>query len=195
MSSYNFTIRFIGDLDGVYIPIFAVVVSVWATAMVEKWKRKQNELAFRWDCSDVVVEEGFRAQFWGVEKLNPATLTVIKDFPSSTRLKYRCFGYLIVCLMVGIVIAIFLGVRRFKRHFVTIQPPPYDTVWRSLAGVGQGVTIAIMNEIYKIASKVILALSREITSCLGKSMDSVLVDTLARPLNETNSNLPLLAAL
>jgi ankyrin repeat protein len=144
---------FQGDLDGVYIPIFAVVVSVWATAMVEKWKRKQNELAFRWDCSDVVVEEGFRAQFWGVEKLNPATLTVIKDFPSSTRLKYRCFGYLIVCLMVGIVIAIFLGVRRFKRHFVTIQPPPYDTVWRSLAGVGQGVTIAIMNEIYKIVAE------------------------------------------
>ena len=152
---YNIAIHgnFGSSEDGVYIPIFSVLVSIWATTIVEKWKRKQAELAFRWDTTDVVVEEGFRAEYWGAEKFDPVTLTVIKDFPNSERMKLRCLGYFVVVTMVCLVVVIFLLVRWFKTVFVLLQPVEQHVTWRAAAGVVQGITIAVLNVLYKAVAE------------------------------------------
>ena len=136
-------------VHNIYIPLFSVFISLWATVTVEFWKRKQAELAFRWDTADVVNEEKFRPEYWGPEKFDPVTLTVMKDFSKRSRALRRCGGNLVVTAMVGIVVAIFLVVRWFKRDFLPSENSEFETYLNALAGVLQGVLIAVLNLIYK----------------------------------------------
>ena len=138
------------SVHNIYVPVFAVFISIWATVTVEFWKRKQSELAFRWDTAEVVVEEKFRPDYWGAEKFDPVTLTVMKDFPEKARKKRRWAGYLVVLAMVLVVVAIFIFVRWIKRDYIMQnEAPPNDTYWKALAGVLQGIVIAVMNAVYK----------------------------------------------
>ena len=97
------------SVHNIYVPVFAVFISIWATVTVEFWKRKQSELAYRLDTAEVVVEEKFRPDYWGAEKFDPVTLTVMKDFPEKARKKRRWAGYLVVLAMVLVVVAIFIS--------------------------------------------------------------------------------------
>ena len=42
---------------------YAILVSIWGTLIVEKWKRKQAELAYKWDMEDFQQEEKIRDDF------------------------------------------------------------------------------------------------------------------------------------
>ena len=137
------------SLNHFSVPLFSLLISIWATATVEYWKRKQAELAFRWDTADLTREEKYRTEYWGAEKYNPATLTVVKDFSKKSRSRKRCAGYLVVLLMVGVVVAVFLFIRLFKLNFVPYQAQTDQIYWSSGAGVAQGIAIALMNFLYK----------------------------------------------
>ena len=67
-----------------WIPVFAIYLTIWCTIMVEKWKRKQAELAYRWDTSDKEMEEAFRGDFWGPERYDSISGKVVKHFSEVT---------------------------------------------------------------------------------------------------------------
>ena len=57
-------------LDNVFVPGFAICISIWAALFLEYWKRYQSVLAFKWDCTDFEEEEPTRPEF----VRNPATV-------------------------------------------------------------------------------------------------------------------------
>ena len=62
-------VAFSGSLatGGFLTPVFALVVCVWAQAMIEYWKRKQALKAMEWGMSNYMVEERELAAFAGEE--------------------------------------------------------------------------------------------------------------------------------
>lgn len=136
-------------LNSPFVPIFAAYLAVWCTILVEKWKRKQAELAYRWDTADFVREEQPLAAYWGPERFHPIKREVEKHFPESRRRKRQCIGMIPMMIMIGLVVAVFQGIVHFRRLFAARQAYPMDVVWGAIAGIGQGATIAALNYLYK----------------------------------------------
>ena len=44
------------------IPLYCLIVAVWTTVMSELWKRRNAELAYRWDVVNYVAEEPSRPE-------------------------------------------------------------------------------------------------------------------------------------
>lgn len=92
-------------------PLFAVVVSIWATLLVERWKRKKSEIQSNFGNFKRNRTEEF-PEFYGdfqVETLEKPVVEV--TFPKSVQL-FRIYCGLPVLLSLGCtVVAIFVGVR------------------------------------------------------------------------------------
>jgi hypothetical protein len=92
-------------------PLFAVVVSIWATLLVERWKRKKSEIQSTFGNFKRNRTEEF-PEFYGdfqVETLDKPVVEV--TFPKSVQL-FRIYCGLPVLLSLGCtVVAIFVGVR------------------------------------------------------------------------------------
>jgi len=43
---------FLGDVETIFLSIYALLVCVWATIFLERWKRKSAELSLKWGVSD-----------------------------------------------------------------------------------------------------------------------------------------------
>lgn len=39
---------YLGDVDSMWVPFFCVLISLWSTYFLEFWKRRGNELSFKW---------------------------------------------------------------------------------------------------------------------------------------------------
>ena len=66
-------------------PFFNIVLSIWGTVFIEKWKQRQSEMAHFWDMSSIGVEQAIpRAAYKGVDIIDRVTNKVRKkDFTSS----------------------------------------------------------------------------------------------------------------
>ena len=47
----------------VMVPLYCLIVAVWTTMMAELWKRKNSELAYRWDVTDYEQDEPPRPEY------------------------------------------------------------------------------------------------------------------------------------
>merc|ERR1719261_1608077 len=56
-----------GAADSVTVPYFAIFMSVWSTAYLEAWKRRNAVLCVRWGMAGFEQEEQDRPQFSGRE--------------------------------------------------------------------------------------------------------------------------------
>ena len=104
-------------IHNVWVPLFAAFVGIWATLVIEKWKRKASELAFRWDTdgvrdaisdvdssssasssSDTTTNTAHatttttRSEFKGPEIFNEVNNTVEKHFLKKERRSRMCAG-------------------------------------------------------------------------------------------------------
>ncbi|XP_075241004.1 anoctamin-10-like [Convolutriloba macropyga] len=62
------------DIDHAkYLPVFAVVVTVWATFFVIFWRRRQSFWAFNWDTIDFERVAEMRPEFFGEIRASPVT--------------------------------------------------------------------------------------------------------------------------
>jgi hypothetical protein len=48
-----------------WIPIYAIFISIWSTYFLEKWNRRQNEMKVTWDLHHFKEEEQERKDFHG----------------------------------------------------------------------------------------------------------------------------------
>ena len=76
------------------IPFFCVWMAIWTTVQHEMWKRKQSELAYRWDVTNAENEEEIRPEFRGDECINTANGNIEKYYPESARRKKRFLAHL-----------------------------------------------------------------------------------------------------
>jgi len=58
-----------GSTTSGYLTFYAIVLVLWSTYQGEMWRRKQEELAYRWDMLDFAREEKARPEFKGDESI------------------------------------------------------------------------------------------------------------------------------
>uniref|UniRef100_A0A914W972 Anoctamin n=1 Tax=Plectus sambesii TaxID=2011161 RepID=A0A914W972_9BILA len=80
--------------------LFSFAICVWAALFTEFWKRKNNTLAYRWDCNKWEATEQDRPEFVGTEtQLDPIAKEMIPIYPESKRILRYFVSFLVVLLM------------------------------------------------------------------------------------------------
>lgn len=103
----------LATVAGVYFPspLFAVIVSIWATLVVERWKRKKSEVqrsfgAFKRNRNEAAPD--FYGDFQ-VETIEKSVVDV--KFPKSLQLLRIYAGLPVLLTMASLVVVIFIGVK------------------------------------------------------------------------------------
>ncbi|CAN0037529.1 unnamed protein product, partial [Ectocarpus sp. 4 AP-2014] len=68
-------------LDHPIMPIYAVFVMLWSSALLVLWRQRCSELAYRWGVLHFEQEEQTRSQFRGKEQVDPITGGFVREYP------------------------------------------------------------------------------------------------------------------
>ncbi|XP_024129144.1 anoctamin-8 isoform X2 [Oryzias melastigma] len=130
--------------------VFALFNVVWATLFLERWKRREAELAFRWGTLDTPAEslEEPRPQFRGVKRCSPITGCEEFYYPPWKRAVFRWLVSLPVCVLcLCFVFLAMLLCLELQEVVMEIQELPGVT--RFIPKILLAVTVTICDEVYK----------------------------------------------
>ncbi|XP_075954809.1 anoctamin-8-like [Anarhichas minor] len=130
--------------------VFALFNVVWATLFLERWKRREAELAYRWGTLDTPTEslEEPRPQFRGVKRCSPITGCEEFYYPPWKRALFRWLVSLPICLLcLCFVFLAMLLCLELQEMVMEIQELPGIT--RFLPKILLAITVTICDEVYK----------------------------------------------
>ncbi|KAM9791165.1 anoctamin-8 isoform 1-T1 [Syngnathus typhle] len=130
--------------------VFALFNVVWATLFLERWKRREAELAYRWGTLDTPAEslEEPRPQFRGVKRCSPITGCEEFYYPPWKRAMFRWLVSLPICLLcLCFVFLIMLLCLELQEVVMEIQELPGIT--RFIPKILLAITVTICDEVYK----------------------------------------------
>ncbi|KAM9845090.1 anoctamin-8 [Aulostomus maculatus] len=130
--------------------VFALFNVVWATLFLERWKRREAELAYRWGTLDTPTEslEEPRPQFRGVKRCSPITGCEEFYYPPWKRAAFRWLVSLPICLLcLCFVFLAMLLCLELQEVVMEIQELPGIT--RFIPKILLAVTVTICDEVYK----------------------------------------------
>lgn len=88
---------------------------IWATGFLILWRRKQAELAFRWNTLDMEPIEEIRGEFKGELHRSPIHNKYELYYPSWKRLVFRLFVTVpMLCINIILVCCLILLIIRFQ---------------------------------------------------------------------------------
>jgi len=146
--------------------VFAVFLSLWATLFLESWKRKNAELAFKWNMLDFEQLEKTRPEFEGEDKtgiwVNGVFVELTPDeggksqpksvyFNPITRVARTVFGLPFIFTILILAVASTLGVITIR---IVLQK--IDKNYAIAASIINAISIIVLNQVY---SKIALALN------------------------------------
>lgn len=85
------------------VPLLSIVVCIWTTVFVERWKRKQSELVCVWDAYVEDHTEFVRPQFLGDEQKDYATGSMKKTYPRG-KATLRLLSFLPIAFVMSLLI-------------------------------------------------------------------------------------------
>ncbi|XP_077415864.1 anoctamin-8-like isoform X2 [Vanacampus margaritifer] len=130
--------------------VFALFNVVWATLFLERWKRREAELAYRWGTLDTPTEslEEPRPQFRGVKRCSPITGCEEFYYPPWKRTMFRWLVSLPICLLcLCFVFVVMLLCLELQEVVMEIQELPGIT--RFIPKILLAITVTICDEVYK----------------------------------------------
>ncbi|KAK2822195.1 hypothetical protein Q5P01_022260 [Channa striata] len=130
--------------------VFALFNVVWATLFLERWKRREAELAYRWGTLDTPAEslEEPRPQFRGVKRCSPITGCEEFYYPPWKRALFRWLVSLPICLLcLCFVFLAMLLCLELQEVVMEIQELPGIT--RFIPKILLAVTVTVCDEVYK----------------------------------------------
>ncbi|XP_068425126.1 anoctamin-8 [Clinocottus analis] len=130
--------------------VFALFNVVWATLFLERWKRREAELAYRWGTLDTPTEslEEPRPQFRGVKRCSPITGCEEFYYPPWKRALFRWLVSLPICLLcLCFVFLAMLLCLELQEVVMEIQELP--SITRFLPKILLAITVTICDEVYK----------------------------------------------
>ena len=90
--------------------IFCVMVPMWATVMMEYWRRRESRLAFTWGTVDYLQDEVTRPEFSGYSRRSPVTDDLDEIYYNPIkRVFIMLFNFLVMVIILLIVIGIVAG--------------------------------------------------------------------------------------
>ncbi|XP_060900316.1 anoctamin-8-like isoform X3 [Labrus mixtus] len=130
--------------------VFALFNVVWATLFLERWKRREAELAYRWGTLDTPAEslEEPRPQFRGVKRCSPITGCEEFYYPPWKRALFRWLVSLPICLLcLCFVFLAMLLCLELQEVVMEIQELPGIT--RFIPKILLALTVTVCDEVYK----------------------------------------------
>ncbi|XP_051258447.1 anoctamin-8-like isoform X5 [Dicentrarchus labrax] len=130
--------------------VFALFNVVWATLFLERWKRREAELAYRWGTLDTPAEslEEPRPQFRGVKRCSPITGCEEFYYPPWKRALFRWLVSLPICILcLCFVFLAMLLCLELQEVVMEIQELPGIT--RFIPKILLAVTVTVCDEVYK----------------------------------------------
>uniref|UniRef100_A0A3Q0SPJ8 Anoctamin n=1 Tax=Amphilophus citrinellus TaxID=61819 RepID=A0A3Q0SPJ8_AMPCI len=130
--------------------VFALFNVVWATLFLERWKRREAELAYRWGTLDTPTEslEEPRPQFRGVKRCSPITGCEEFYYPPWKRALFRWLVSLPICLLcLCFVFLAMLLCLELQEVVMEIQELP--SITRFIPKILLAVTVTVCDEVYK----------------------------------------------
>ncbi|XP_067329922.1 anoctamin-8 isoform X2 [Channa argus] len=130
--------------------VFALFNVVWATLFLERWKRREAELAYRWGTLDTPTEslEEPRPQFRGIKRCSPVTGCEEFYYPPWKRALFRWLVSLPICILcLCFVFLAMLLCLELQEVVMEIQELPDIT--RFIPKILLAITVTICDEVYK----------------------------------------------
>ncbi|KAF3858481.1 hypothetical protein F7725_011682, partial [Dissostichus mawsoni] len=134
--------------------VFALFNVVWATLFLERWKRREAELAYRWGTLDTPAEslEEPRPQFRGVKRCSPVTGCEEFYYPPWKRAMFRWLVSLPICILcLCFVFLAMLLCLELQEVVMEIQELP--SITRFIPKILLAITVTICDEVYKKIAK------------------------------------------
>ncbi|XP_051553238.1 anoctamin-8 [Myxocyprinus asiaticus] len=130
--------------------VFAIFNVVWATLFLERWKRREAELAYKWGTLDTPAEslEEPRPQFRGVKRRSPVTGCEEFFYPPWKRRMFRCFVSLPICIFCLCFVCLAMFVCLELQEFV-IETKELPSICRFIPKILLAITVTVCDEVYK----------------------------------------------
>ncbi len=132
------------------LPIFAIMVSLWATLMLEYWKRQEGIKRLEWGMIGFEQEELDRPEFVGDDQLSLIDGSKEVFFSPDARFKRVAASLSVVCVMILLVIAAVAAVFAFR--YLAENEYLGEFFVETGATIASGLNagqIAVMNVVYR----------------------------------------------
>ncbi|XP_051990180.1 anoctamin-8-like [Xyrauchen texanus] len=130
--------------------VFAIFNVVWATLFLERWKRREAELAYKWGTLDTPTEslEEPRPQFWGVKRRSPVTDCEEFFYPPWKRRMFCWFVSLPICILCLCFVCLAMFVCLELQEFV-METKELPSICRFIPKLLLAITVTVCDEVYK----------------------------------------------
>ncbi|KAJ8011299.1 hypothetical protein DPEC_G00056710 [Dallia pectoralis] len=130
--------------------VFALFNVVWATLFLERWKRREAELAYRWGTLDTPAEslEEPRPQFRGVKRCSPITGCEELYYPPWKRTVFRWLVSLPVCLLCLCFVFLAMLVCLEMQEFV-MEIKELPSITRFIPKILLAIVVTVCEEVYR----------------------------------------------
>ncbi|CAD5118244.1 DgyrCDS6968 [Dimorphilus gyrociliatus] len=140
--------------DNKVTPYYALIMCLWGTLFLEFWKRKNAELAYRWDVDYFEETEPDRPQFQGTQKKrDPVTQEEIWYYPFKRQLFKFMFSFSILITMVFFVlisVAMVILYRVYTAVNLCSDPKICIIVNALVPALLNAISIMLLGKLYEI---------------------------------------------
>lgn len=130
------------NIDTPWTCLYCIVMAIWSAALMEAWKRRQNELAHIWEMTSIENDQTVRPEFKADVVISSKTKSIRSVNTANTRTRRLLTEVPITLLSVGTVIACFIG----NSIYIQTHTSDYDSIG---ASVISAVIIIVLGEFYE----------------------------------------------
>jgi len=103
---------------------FSGSISVWGTLVLERWKRRQQALAFLWGQKNISKSEVPRPNYYGLVRRSPVTYANDEIFYSwRNRFKWQCLSFTVFALLMSLELTGTVFTGRLRGRWVREEWP------------------------------------------------------------------------
>ncbi|TRY53871.1 hypothetical protein DNTS_002813 [Danionella cerebrum] len=130
--------------------VFALFNVVWATLFLERWKRREAELAYKWGTLDTPAEslEEPRPQFRGIKRRSPVTGREEFHYPPWKRRMFRWLVSFPICILCLCFVCLAMFVCLELQEFV-METKELPSICRFIPKILLAITVTVCDEVYK----------------------------------------------
>ncbi|EDO33016.1 predicted protein, partial [Nematostella vectensis] len=123
--------------DNPLLPFYEVLMAFWAIAFLVIWKRKESELAYKWNTYNIDHIEQVRPQFHGAIITSPITDKPIKYYPRWKRWLRYGLSVLLTLPVLLLAVGAMLSSLNLNGYIKDKESPVYIAVLTHFAQPGQ----------------------------------------------------------
>lgn len=137
-------------IDNIWSIAYAFLLGLWATLLLEQWKRKESMLRVQWGMMSFFEKERMRPEFVGIHIRDPTNGELTKHFPWVRRLGRILVGSGVITTLIASVLITMIGLSLYRAELKKTMTSQQANIYVSILSA---VQINIFNIIYGVVAK------------------------------------------